>query len=282
MKILLTGSEGFIGSHLRPRLEELGYEVIRLDLKRSAIEDIRVRLLIKCDLIIHLAALTGVRNSVNLPRHYFRTNVIATQNILDSARALGVKVLFASSSSVYGEQENPLREDMHCDKPLSPYAASKVAGEHLCRLSPAPVIAFRPFTVYGERGRYDMVISKIINAGINGTIFEKYGKGDTSRGYTHVDDLCDGIIKLIDYKPRNGFEVFNLGGNEEVKLNGLIKMAKEEFPDLKVKEVKRNKADVPHNLADISKAKKVLSWEPKRKFKEEFKKLCYLAKKQKK
>jgi len=285
MKILLTGDKGFIGTHLKKRLKELKYKVYGFDIKTSSLQDIRNILKVmnvfhrvKPDIVIHLAALTGVRESVKNPKGYFNTNVNGTTNIIERAKKSGVKkFLFASSSSVYGEQKSPLKENMICNYQLSPYAKSKRAGELIC-LSNAdekmPIIAFRPFTVYGKNGRINMVVRKIIKAAKTGKVFYKYGDGNSSRGYTNVHDLVDGIIKLIDYKPKDNFEIFNLGGAEVIKLNDLVEIVRNKFPNLKVEQTRKSSADVVNSFADISKAKRLLGWSPKRKFKEEIEKLC--------
>jgi len=293
-EILITGHKGYIGSHLVPKLKKLGYDVYGADIKDGEKFDIReegsVIGMIKTqsvdsesiespDIIIHLAARTGVRDSILEPEDYFRTNITGTYLLLKYATEYNVKkVLVASSSSVYGNSVPPLNEEMRCDSQLSPYAVSKRASELVCKLFPKlEIVVFRPFTVYGgdfNKMRKDMVVYKLINAARNNEVFEKYGKGDSIRGYTHIDDLCDGIIKLIDYKPKNNFEIFNLGGVEKIRLNDLIDIVKEEYPDLKVKQVPMPPLDVYQSWADISKAKKLLGWSPKRNFKEEIKKLC--------
>jgi len=137
-----------------------------------------------------------------------------------------------------------------------------------------PTIAFRPFTVYGENGRENMVIKKIIKAGKKNKIFYKYGDGSSTRGYTNVHDLVDGIVKLVEYNPKDNFTIFNLGGSTEVSLNKLIEIIKSQFPNLRIEQVKRHSADTLNSLADISKAKRILKWYPKRNFKKEIKKLC--------
>ena len=285
-RILLTGSDGFIGKYLKEELRNLGFYVKGIDIKNGEFEDIRYKVevrrifdIYKPDIVIHLAALTGVRGSLINPQDYFSTNITGTYNLLEVARNRGVKnFLFASSSSVYGNQKNPLKENMICDNQLSPYAVSKKAGELLCKMfTNLPTVVFRPFTVYGtdiKRMRKDMIIYKLISAAKNKRVFEKYGDGNSTRGYTNVYDLVNGIIKLIDYKPKDNYEEFNLGGTEEIKLNDLIDIVRESFPDLKVKQIIRQQVDVLHNLADISKAKKKVEFDPIMNFRKEIKKLC--------
>lgn len=284
MKILITGSSGFIGSNLVKKLESLGHEVSNMDIQTSSVEDITYLPSVgfylkkyKPEIIIHLAALAGVRKSLDEPDKYFETNITGTYNVLLGATEHQVKkVLVASSSSVYGNQESPLREDMICDNQISPYAISKKGTELVCRYFSKliPVTIFRPFTVYGKDGRNDMVIGKLIDAGKNNKEFIKYGNGESSRGYTHIDDLTDGIIKLLDYTPDDNFEIFNLGGNEVVSLNELITIIKTRFPLLKIKEMPMPEVDVERNYADIGKAFNKVGWKPIKIFKEEILKLC--------
>ena len=286
MRILLTGDKGFIGAHLSEKLKGLGHDVKGYDLKSGL--DIRDRNQLESvfktflpERVIHLAALTGVRDSLTNPAGYFETNITGTYYLLEMAEKYGVKnFLSASSSSVYGQQNGwrvagGLREDLICDNQLSPYAVSKKAGELLCKMfGEVSTVVFRPFTVYGENGRKNMVVYKLINAGRNGAVFHKYGDGNSVRGYTNVHDLNEGIVKLIKYSPENNFEIFNLGGEEKVKLNDLIKIVKEEFPDLKVEQVERNPVDVLCSFADLGKVKIEVDYNPKRNFYNEIKKLC--------
>ena len=231
----------------------------------------------KPDVVIHLAALVGVRNSIRYSEAYFETNITGTYNILKMCQKFRVKkLLFASSSSVYGEQKSPLNEKMDC-YPISPYGFSKWAGEKLCKMfEDIMTIVFRPFTVYGENGREDMAVSRIVKAAKEGLTFVKYGDGTSERGYTNVHDLVDGIVRLLDYEQfSNNFDVFNLGGSETVSLSALIDMVKEKYPNLKVEEVEKNEADVFSSYASTAKAKYLVGWEPKRNFREElFKLLC--------
>lgn len=282
--ICVTGSSGFIGGYLVKKLKELEYKVIGFDIKNSVADDIRNPMSVKAlfknnkiDTVIHLAALTGVRGSNAI--EYFETNITGTNNLLEMAKKYGVKnFLSASSSSVYGEQKCPLKESDEGIHLLSYYAISKKSGELLCEMhKDLSTIVFRPFTVYGDNinsMRKNMVLYKLLNAATNKEIFEKYGDGNSSRGYTNVHDLIDGIVKLIDYKPKDNFEIFNLGGSEEIKLNDFIKIIKKEFSDLKIKQIEKNLADIPHSLADISKAKQKIGWNPNRIFNNEIKKLC--------
>ena len=281
MRILITGDKGFIGSHLTKKLRNIGLKVFGFDLKIGY--NIRDRRqvdnafeLFNPDIVIHLAALTGVRLSEKIPKEYFKTNVMGLYNVLEESTKRKIQqFLFASSSSVYGDQKCPLNEKM-LHNPISIYGLTKEIGEKMCKYFSKyfSVIVFRPFTVYGERGRKDMVVSKLIEAGREEKVFEQYGDGSSVRGYTNVHDLVYGIVKLIGYKPPDNFDDFNFGGDKIISLKELISIIKEEFPNLKVEQVSKNPADVDESYADTTKAFMKLGWRPKRDFYNEIIKLC--------
>lgn len=283
MRILITGDEGFIGTHLTKYLNGLGHQVFGMDIKRGQQEDIRrvenvrgVFGAVKPEVVIHLAALAGVRNSLMAPDKYFETNVTGTYWILLFAQQYKVKTLVASSSSVYGQGGMGVKEDMPCNHQLSPYAVSKKAMEMVCRYfgDTMPVVVFRPFTVYGENGRQDMVIGKMKKALQENTEFEQYGDGSSSRGYTNVHDLCQGIESLVNYPlPEQAFEIFNLGGAEKICLKDLVELFKSKHPELKVKVVEKLSVDPQENMADLTKIKEATGWQPKRNFREELLKI---------
>jgi len=285
MKILLSGDKGFIGQHLRNHLEELGHEVYGFDIKKSRVEAITylpsvkaVFEKVKPEIVIHLAALAGVRHSAEVPDEYIFTNITGTYNMLEASVAHGVKkFLFASSSSVYGNTEKDSVETMVCDYQLSPYAISKAAGELICRyFSPKlPVVVFRPFTVYGENGRKDMVVGRIIESIKNKSKFSQFG--NTERSYTNVHDLCDGVIRLLYYNPPNNFDIFNLGGSEITSLDEMVEIIKSQCPELEVEKLPKNDLDMQRSVADISKANKLLGYSPTHKIKDELIKLCSKA-----
>lgn len=304
MKIFVTGYLGFIGGHLLKKLKELKYQVKGFDIKASESFDFitddkqKVQCLkaqdirkydrvyqsmrkFKPDIVIHLAALAGVRNSVEEYNDFYTTNINGTHNVLRAAVSIeGVsKVLVASSSSVYGDCENPLIESKESWQALSPYAISKRGTEEVAKYFSKwlQVITFRPFTVFGSEGRSDMVLGKLFKAIKTKTAFTQYGDGSSSRGYTSVHDLIDGIIKLMDYNPKkfgHNYELFNLGGQEEIHLKDLIRIVEEEKGKFKIKIEKHHFADPLHNLADISKAKNLIGFNPKRSFEKELRKLC--------
>lgn len=293
MRILITGHKGFIGQHLINRKTDdvyCGFDIKchgRYESKFNVWEsqDIRkhnfIRQSIKNfspDTVIHLAAMTGVRPSIDQYKDYYETNIIGTHNVLKACVESNVKnVLVASSSSVYGKSKiQPVNENSPLN-PISPYGISKLGMEYVCRYFGQfiPISIFRPFTVYGENGRVDMAIPKLIECAKNKKTFYMYGDGNTSRGYTNVHDLVDGIDKLIHYIP-NGCEIFNLGGQEEIKLKDLIALIKNELGDFPIEQVQQPLEDPDRNIANIDKAQKILNWKPVRDFKNEIKKLCYL------
>lgn len=302
--VLLTGGAGFIGSHVAEALLQRGHSVAIIDnlddfyepaWKKANLEDIHrvggyqffdgdicaqetlreVVAQVKPDAVIHLAARAGVRPSIEMPRLYEQVNVGGTLNLLEICREFHVgKFIFGSSSSVYGATSHaPFSESQMELRPISPYAATKLAGEMLCyayaHLFKLSVICLRFFTVYGPRQRPDLAIHKftaLIEAGRPLPIF---GDGLAGRDYTYIDDIVAGVLAALEYgPPRNnqgvGYEVFNLGDSRPVKLLELVKM---------LENVTRRKAvlehhplqpgDVPLTWADVSKANRVLGYRPK-------------------
>lgn len=294
MKILVTGGAGFIGSHLCEALIARGDTVICVDdfndfydpsIKENNVSrikdnanfklyraDIRNRVNMKKifaaekpDKIVHLAARAGVRPSISDPLLYEDVNVKGTLNLLELARTNGIKqFIFGSSSSVYGITKVPFTED-DPGNPISPYAATKRAGEHLCHvyshLYNIPITCLRFFTVYGPRQRPDLVIHKFTKAILNEKEIEVFGDGTSSRDYTFVSDIVRGILLTLE-KPFN-FEIINLGNNCPIQLNNLISIIeKATGKKAKKKTLPVQPGDVPTTYADISKAKKLLGWKP--------------------
>ena len=295
MRILVTGGAGFIGSHLVEKLLAEGHEAAILDdfndfyapqIKRSNIAglqknapvfqiDLRdnntVRALFhreKFDAIAHLAARAGVRPSIAQPQLYYDTNVNGTLHLLEAARIVGIeRFIFASSSSVYGICKTvPFSEDFHLTQTISPYAATKIAGEFLCstfsHLYQMRVVVLRFFTVYGPRQRPDLAIHKFTRRILRGEPIDQFGDGATRRDYTYIDDTIQGVMAALRY---NGtpFEIFNLGESETVQLKDLIA----EIELLLGKKAKINRlpeqaGDVPLTCADISKAARLLNYRP--------------------
>jgi UDP-glucuronate 4-epimerase len=295
MRILVTGGAGFIGSHLVEKLLATGHEVSILDdfndfydpqIKRANVErvagdigihriDLRdsaaVRLLFhreKFDAIAHLAARAGVRPSIRQPQLYYDTNVNGTLHLLEAARLTGIeRFIFASSSSVYGICKTvPFSEDLRLTQTISPYAATKVAGEFLCstysHLYQMRIVALRFFTVYGARQRPDLAIHQFTRKIHAGQAIDQFGDGTTRRDYTYIDDIIQGVMTAFEYQGPL-FDLFNLGENETIQLQDLI-AAIEKTLDKKAKinQLPEQPGDVPLTCADISKAKMLLNYNP--------------------
>ena len=289
MNILVTGGAGFIGSHVVEALLRRGEQVTVLDdfndfydprLKRRNVEgfarqakvvegDIRGDLPREhFDAIIHLAARAGVRPSLEQPRLYSEVNVLGTQNLLELARATGVrKFVFASSSSVYGvNQKVPFAESDPVFHPISPYAATKLAGEALCHvyhhLYRLRVVCLRLFTVYGPRQRPDLAIHRFTKAIARGEPIELFGDGSARRDYTHIEDIVQGILASLDCDL--GFEIINLGESRTVELRELVALIERAVGQKAVVRQRPAQAgDVPITFADISKAKRLLDYRPR-------------------
>src|ERR1700724_1071735 len=295
MRILVTGGAGFIGSHLVERLLFLGHNVGLLDdfndfydprIKRQNIAavakdvaiyhvDLRdnaaVRNLFhrqKFETIAHLAARAGVRPSIQNPQLYYDTNVAGTLHLLDAARLTGVeRFIFASSSSVYGALKKvPFSEDQHLTQTLSPYAATKIAGEFLCstfsRLYQMRVVVLRYFTVYGPRQRPDLAIHQFTRRIHAGDPIDQFGDGSTRRDYTYIDDIIQGTIAALKYDGPM-FDVFNLGESETNQLKDLISAIEKALgKKAKINQLPEQPGDMPLTCADISKARKLLGYKP--------------------
>jgi UDP-glucuronate 4-epimerase len=229
------------------------------------------------DVIVHLAAKAGVRPSILNPLAYQQTNVIGTQHLLDFAKEKNIQqFVFASSSSVYGINDHyPWKEDEQL-MPISPYAMTKLAGEMLghvySKLYNIRFIALRLFTVYGHSQRPDLAIHKFTKAILKGEPITMYGNGNTSRDYTFVDDIVQGIIAAISYD-KTGFEIMNLGNNYSVTLKELIR-AIEEVTGKKanIEQYPEQPGDVSKTFADISKANQLLGYNPQTELKDGLKK----------
>src|SRR5258708_6093698 len=295
MRVLVTGGAGFIGSHLVERLLADGHDVAILDdfndfydpqIKRQNIAavakdvaihhlDLRdsaaVRNLFhaeKFEAIAHLAARAGVRPSIQHPQLYYDPNVNGTLHLLDAARVTGVeRFIFASSSSVYGISKTvPFSEDQHLTQTLSPYAATKIASEFLCstfsHLYQMRVVALRYFTVYGPRQRPDLAIHQFTRRIYAAQPIEQFGDGTTRRDYTYINDVIEGTMAAFEY---NGplFDIFNLGESETIQLKDLI-VAIESALGKKaiINRLPEQPGDMPLTCADISKARKLLGYNP--------------------
>ena len=295
-KILLTGGAGFIGSSVTDALLKRGDQVTVIDnfnefydpaIKRqNAAEitaagavvvegDIRDGELIRklfeegdFDGVIHLAAMAGVRPSLLDPMLYEDVNMRGTLNILaELQKRPKIRFVFASSSSVYGGNERvPFREDDEIHHPVSPYAATKRAGELMCytfhHLYGIPTACLRFFTVYGPRQRPEMAIHKFVRAVHEGQPIPFFGDGTTRRDYTYIDDIVDGVVKSLDHC--EGYEIYNLGESDTTSLSELVQMIGEVCGKEPVLDRQgMQPGDVVITYADISKAKERIGYTPK-------------------
>jgi UDP-glucuronate 4-epimerase len=299
MRILVTGGAGFIGSHLVEKLLAAGHEVAVLDdfndfydpqIKHANIAgfakdvtmhhvDLRdgasVRNLFhrqKFETVAHLAARAGVRPSIQHPQLYYDTNISGTLHLLDAASVTKVeRFIFASSSSVYGASKTvPFSEDQHLTQTLSPYAATKIAGEFLCstfsHLYQMPVIALRYFTVYGPRQRPDLAIHQFTRRIHAGQPIDQFGDGSTRRDYTYIDDVIQGTMAALKYDGPL-FDIFNLGESETIQLQDLIGAIENALEKkAKINRLPEQAGDMPLTCADISKARKLLGYNPTTRF----------------
>ncbi|HEY4730388.1 MAG TPA: NAD-dependent epimerase/dehydratase family protein [Myxococcales bacterium] len=290
--MLVTGGAGFIGSHLVPALLERGDEVSIVDnfdpfyperLKRRALHP-QARLLesdirdqdamhrafgeMKPEVVVHLAALAGVRPSLERPAAYMDVNVRGTASVLEAARKAGTaRFVLGSSSSVYGAHARaPFRETARIDSPESPYAASKVASEVLARtfhnLYGVEVASLRFFTVYGPRQRPDLAIHKFSRRMLAGQSLPFYGDGSTRRDYTWVDDIIAGVLRACDVPLQ--FDVLNLGGAQTTSLAELVTLLEEALGVRAVLERQpAQPGDVPLTSADVTHSGEVLGYAPR-------------------
>lgn len=295
--ILITGAGGFIGGHLCEYLLQQGINTIGVDnindyydpsIKENTINrlssydefeffrtDIRNFEALdsifgnhEIGTVVHLAAMAGVRSSIENPSVYTDVNVNGTHNVLQLSVTNGVRnFVFASSSSVYGErQEVPFREEDRTDSPLSPYAASKKAGELLAysyhSLYDIPVSCLRFFTVYGPRGRPDMAPFIFIDRISRGIPIRQYGDGTSQRDYTYVSDIVQGIVGAIE-NPRS-YDIYNLGNSNPAKLSDFIQIIEESVgKKAEIEVIGAQPGDVQKTYADVTRAKKYLGYEPK-------------------
>ena len=295
MKILVTGCAGFIGSHLSERLLQEGYEVFGIDnlndyydvnqkeenlkilskynkfnFKKDDIISTNIINDIKPDKVCHLAAMAGVRNSIDNPSQYVKTNIEGFINLLEQSVKNDVSnFVYASSSSVYGlNKKVPFSENDSILTCNSPYAASKRSMEIFAntynQLYGLPLIGLRFFTVYGPRGRPDMAPFKFLNLISKEQQIDKYGDGTSMRDYTYISDIVDGIISSLLNNKSLKLEVFNLGNSYPISLNTFIETCEKVSGKTAIINQKDNQlGDVPTTYADISKAKKLLNYEPK-------------------
>jgi UDP-glucuronate 4-epimerase len=295
MKVLVTGAAGFIGSHLCDRLLALGWDVVGVDsfddfydprIKRDNIAactaqdsfrlleaDIRDKVAMDeavaedVDVIVHLAARAGVRPSIEQPALYTDVNINGTVVLLEIARKRHLKkFIFASSSSVYGNNKKvPFSEDDNVDYPISPYAATKKAGELICHtyhhLYGIGMTCLRFFTVYGPRQRPDLAIHKFARLIEDGKPIPIYGDGTMQRDFTYIDDIINGVVAAIE--TCSGYEIYNLGESRPVTVNDLIAEIERALGKKAVREhLPLQPGDVNRTYADVARAQRDLGYAP--------------------
>jgi UDP-glucuronate 4-epimerase len=296
--ILVTGGAGFIGSHLVDRLlgegtwkvtvvddfndfyspeikraniaahlENPDYRLVESDI-RDAVAMAAIFDETKFDVIVHLAARAGVRPSLSEPKLYAETNINGTLNLLELAREHDMKqFVFGSSSSVYGvNQKVPFAEDDRIHQPISPYAATKAAGELLCHtythLYGIRCVCLRFFTVYGARQRPDLAIHKFSRLITEGKPIPVFGDGSMRRDYTYIDDIIQGVRAAIDYQATM-YEIFNLGESQTTELSELIRLLENNLDmHAMIDRQPMQPGDVPTTFADISKSREMLGYDP--------------------
>ena len=296
MRVLVTGAAGFIGSHTCDRLLAAGgavlgldnlnnfydparktrnlasargrpgFEFVHGDILDAALLD-RVFTDFRPDRVVHLAAWAGVRPSIEQPRLYQKVNVEGTTNLLEACRAHGVdRFVFASSSSVYGDRTAvPFRETDNVDHPISPYAATKKAGELLCytwhHLFGLHAHCLRFFTVYGPRQRPEMAIHKFTRLMAAGEPLTLFGDGSTSRDYTYVDDIVDGVVASVERV--EGYRVYNLGESKTTTLGELVGHLSDALGvEPRLEHLPIQPGDVTRTFADVSRARAELGYDP--------------------
>ena len=294
MDMVVTGVAGFIGSHLAERLINEGYSVLGIDcftdyysreIKEGNIEWLKKQsgfklaeedlaeinwddyLTADTNCIFHQAAQAGVRKSWGSSFDiYTHCNIKATQRLLESLKdKTNIKLIYASTSSVYGNCELPMTEDKRL-RPVSPYGVTKLAAENLCHLYHenygVPYISLRYFTVYGPRQRPDMAFHKFIKAILTGEEIAIFGDGEQSRDFTYIDDIVE--ANLLAYNSNINGEIFNVGGGSRVSVNEVIKKLESiSGRKARVKYIEKQKGDAKHTYADLTKVKRELWYTPK-------------------
>lgn len=296
MKILVTGGAGFIGSHTSIALRKRGHKVAVIDnldsyyqlkLKKYNLQQLKKHYVsfnkidirnsaalkrtfakVKPDIVMHIAAKAGVRNSILYPKEYFSINVDGTLNVLEAAKENSAKkVMIASSSSVYGNNKKvPFAENDPVENQISPYAASKRAMEVLCKMYSQtyglPVQIFRFFTVYGASGRPDMAPAIFTKAIDREKPMKIFGSLTSERDYTYIDDVVDGLLKAL--KINDKFAIYNLGHNKPISLRKFISVIEKLLEKNAIlKFIPPQPGDVKRTWASISKAKRIFNYNPK-------------------
>jgi UDP-glucuronate 4-epimerase len=302
MRVLVTGGAGFIAFHVASALLEMQAEVHLLDnfndfydpeIKRQNVRDLQsvghvslhiVDILdrekledlfekIRPEIIVHLAAWAGVRPSLERPELYASVNVTGTVNLLELAKKNSTRCfIFGSSSSVYGGSTRvPFSEDDPVDKPVSPYAATKRAGELLCHAYAhnysMHITCLRFFTVYGPRQRPEMAIHKFARLMLDGGEIPVYGEGDSRRDYTYVSDIVDGVLAAIEINP--SFEIINLGESQTIPLMEVVQHLENALGiKAQLRFLPVQPGDMHVTYADIARARRILGYNPRKPFKE--------------
>lgn len=290
-KILITGACGFIGRHLCRKLVQYNLFIIALDIRvdksflqefskchdfyflNECVTKTKVIERYKPDYVIHLASLAGVRNSLNNPSDYVQTNINGMINLLEQCKNIKLeRFIYASSSSVYGNQLTPFKEDSCVSNQQSQYACTKRSCELMAQcyenLYNIQTVGLRFFTVYGPGGRIDMAPYKFMYNIMNGIPITLYGDGSSSRDYTYISDIITGIVKMIVVKKLN-YNIYNLGSGQSIKLKDFVQLC-EKITNKKAKilNMSLQNGDVMHTLSNCDRAKQDIKYIPKIKLKE--------------
>lgn len=307
-RFIITGACGFIGSHLAKALIARGDKVIGIDnfdpfydrqLKNANIADLDQNSfqLVDCDIrnnndiieifkrheidsVFHIAALAGVRPSIEEPARFASVNIDGLISVLEAARSINCnRFIFASSSSVYGDNKKvPFAEIDPVDEPISPYAATKRSGELIChtysKVFGLSIACLRFFTVFGPAQRPDLAISKFMNLISNEKTIPMFGDGSTSRDYTYIDDIIQGVLAANDFisstkTTKNKYRIFNLGGSQPITLRQMIdKVALVVGKQAKIEQLPMQTGDVLQTFADLTRSKAELGFDPQTSFEE--------------
>ena len=302
-RFIITGACGFIGSHLAKALIARGSKVVGIDnfdpfydrkLKLANIADLDPNSfqLIDCDIrdsqkmteifqsdqidsVFHIAALAGVRPSIEDPARYASVNIDGLVSVLDAARSANCnRIVFASSSSVYGDNKKvPFAETDPVDEPISPYAATKRSGELIChtysKVFGLSIACLRFFTVFGPAQRPDLAISKFMHLIASDKTIPMFGNGSTSRDYTYIDDIIQGVLAANQYTLSNKYRIFNLGGSQPVTLREMIDAVEKVVgKKAKIEQLPMQTGDVQRTYADLTRSKAELGFDPQTTFEE--------------
>jgi nucleoside-diphosphate-sugar epimerase len=279
MRYVVTGAAGFIGSQLAQALARQGHDVVGVDCftdyydhaeKEENARGLDVRRidlaeesldLVGVDGVFHLAAQAGVRSFGEVFPLYVRRNLIATQRVLESCVDADVRVVLASSSSVYGEAEAYPTPEETPPRPISPYGITKLGCEQLAYAYRADAVVLRYFTVYGPRQRPDMFVRRVCEALLAGTTFEIYGTGEQSRSFTYIDDAVAATVAAMERAPTGA--IYNVGGGHEASMLEAVELLERiSGLELDVRHVGVAHGDVSRTKADVTRIRTALGWEP--------------------